>query len=571
MNHASAAVRLAVPAPRNTRKLLAGWLVVGLVLAACGQQDGSPLAPQSPGGASPPTLGAAAISPTDKQHQAADLGPPVARMSSPGTSFVATGAVTGNPIPFAPKPGPFANPVPPCDDCVFQALPIGFSFTFFGNTYSTFSISTNGFIGFGSNTLNGCCSGRPIPLNDDFNNIIAAAWTDLSSTYGGLISYETRGQAPNRYLVVAYQDVPWFGDEPAVSRVTSQIVLYEGSNTIEIHTTHQSTGHIYTQGVEDATGLFGAVVAGRSAANYGLVNDAVRFTTIGNFWTARAAAPVARQRPAVATLGGSLYLIGGLNAAGAAMAGVTAYTPGPNSWTSKAALPAARQGSSAAAIAGKIYLAGGNNSGGTLTRTLYVFNASTNRWASGPDLPLASGCGGAAAIGGKLYLFTGCTLLSSGTQVSTGLLHRYDPGTHLWTALHQAPAAHALGAVAAVGGKLYVAGGNNGSGASTAQVDVYDPATDSWTTVTSLPSPRVAAAGVGVAGRFLVIGGRTGSTYLGTVQLYDPFSGSWGTAAPMPTPRAGLGVGLISTDGRVYAVGGRNTSAALTTNQRYTP
>ena len=34
---------------------------------------------------------------------------------------------------------------------------------------------------------------------------------------------------------------------------------------------------------------------------------------------------------------------------------------------------------------------------------------------------------------------------------------------------------------------------------------------------------------------------------------------------------AGLGLALVSSDGRLYAVGGRNASNVLATNERYTP
>jgi hypothetical protein len=61
--------------------------------------------------------------------------------------------------------------------------------------------------------------------------------------------------------------------------VTSQVILYERRSAIEIHTTHQDAGHIYTQGVENADGTAAAFLSGRVAADYGLVNDAVRFAT----------------------------------------------------------------------------------------------------------------------------------------------------------------------------------------------------------------------------------------------------------------------------------------------------
>jgi N-acetylneuraminic acid mutarotase len=558
----------AIPAVR-VRLRQAALLTLGLAIGGCSQREETPFGPAA---MDPTEATVAAISPTDKERNAVDLGSPTASASSAsGTPSVTPAAATGSSIPFAPKPGPFAHSVSACDDCTFEGLPIGFSFTYFGNTYTTFNLSSNGFIGFTPGMPSGCCAGRTMPLNDGINNIIAAAWTDLYSSGGGGIFYETRGQAPNRFLVVAYQNLPWCC-EFGVNRVTTQIVLYEGSNAIEIHTTNQSVGHIYTQGVEDTNGFQAAFLSGRSAANYGLTSDAVRFTTSGNFWTARAPLPSARQGPGVVAVGGVLYAIGGLNSAGTALSSVVAYAPSSNSWTTKAALPSARQGGNGAvAISGRLYLAGGFNSAGTLTRTLYAYNPSTNSWAARATMPAASGCGGSAAIGGKLYVLTGCTLLSTGAQVSTELLHRYDPSTNTWTTLRQAPDAHFRPAVAAIGGRLYVAGGNTGSGATSGRLDMYDPATNTWTTLSAMPTARVAAAGAAVAGHLHVIGGRNGTTYLSTVEAYNPVTNSWGVRAAIPTARAGLGVSLISSDGRLYAVGGRNSTAVLAIHERYTP
>ena len=54
-----------------------------------------------------------------------------------------------------------------------------------------------------------------------------------------------------------------------------------------------------------------------------------------------------------------------------------------------------------------------------------------------------------------------------------------------------------------------------------------------------------------------------------TLEVYDPAANAWGTRPAMPTARAALGVGGVS--GLIYAVGGRNATAALATNDRFTP
>ena len=185
---------------------------------------------------------------------------------------------TATAIDFAPELGPFSNVVPLGDDQTSGLQPIGFEFAFFGIGYTEFNISSNGFMGFDAGMSNGCCSGRVIPSADGIDNIVAVAWTDLFPPGGGVISYETRGRAPRRRLIVSFEQLGWF-PEVGVNRVTAQVILYEQKNLIEIHTTNQSAGRTYTQGVENADGTLAAFLPGRVAANFGLTNDAVRFDT----------------------------------------------------------------------------------------------------------------------------------------------------------------------------------------------------------------------------------------------------------------------------------------------------
>ena len=71
----------------------------------------------------------------------------------------------------------------------------------------------------------------------------------------------------------------------------------------------------------------------------------------------------------------------------------------------------------------------------------------------------------------------------------------YDPQANAWTQLASMGTARRDHASAAVGGKLYVFGGNGIRGRlSTAEV--YDPASGSWAQGPSLTSARACAAAV---------------------------------------------------------------------------
>ncbi|MFK7799211.1 MAG: T9SS type B sorting domain-containing protein [Aureispira sp.] len=187
-----------------------------------------------------------------------------------------------SPIAYAPIAGTgtqVSNFTFSPDDGISGALPIGFAFDFFCNTYTQFVMSTNGFISFDLNAPNGCCSGDFIPDPSAFSphNLIALAWEDLNLT-GDALEYFTVGTAPNRILVVNYTTV---SHHPAPNNlpVTVQALLYETTNVIEIHTTTQPDANgIHTQGIENIDGTLGFAVPGRNAQQWTATNDAYRFT-----------------------------------------------------------------------------------------------------------------------------------------------------------------------------------------------------------------------------------------------------------------------------------------------------
>lgn len=182
-------------------------------------------------------------------------------------------------IPVAADPAPAGtHPKLGDDDNTTGLIDIGFDFRFFGNTYSQVNISTNGFVGFDAEMGNGCCSGELIPQDDFHNNMIAGLWSDLTPDASGRIWYGVTGSAPNRRFVVHYQNVS-FWRAGFTERLDVQIKLFESTNVIEIHSVVvPSDNHQHTQGIENATGTDAYFVPGRVAANFDLVNDAVRFT-----------------------------------------------------------------------------------------------------------------------------------------------------------------------------------------------------------------------------------------------------------------------------------------------------
>jgi subtilisin family serine protease len=289
---------------------------------------------------------------------------------------------------------------------------------------------------------------------------------------------------------------------------------------------------------------------------------------ISNVWQQRAPLSMPRRELALGAVNGAIYAIGGVKPSGT-VAGVAAYDPGTDTWSPKAPLPAARQaGDGAALIGGLLYVPGGYNTSNALTKSLYAYNPASDTWVTKASMPITSGCGASRSINGKLYVLTGCT---GPTSAPSGLLHRYDPGTNTWIARKAAPHAHRYPAAGVINGKLYVAGGNDGSSAATATLDVYDPASNTWTTKASMPTARRGgAAGAVIGGTLYVIGGRNAAgDYIRTVEAYTPATNTWETKASLPEARSGLGA--VASNGVIFAVGGRNSTSLLATNETYRP
>jgi len=165
------------------------------------------------------------------------------------TGIVALGIVTTTPARAVPSPGPDAFGYSSTeitntlrnisttgtfiglgDDQVSGAIPLGFNFDFYGNTYSQAYVSSNGFLAFNSDFNSGCCSGPFLPSNSNPSNLIAGFWNDLNLPQGN-IRYQTTGTAGSQQFVVGFYDVQHYSNGVPV---TFEMILFEGSNNIEL-------------------------------------------------------------------------------------------------------------------------------------------------------------------------------------------------------------------------------------------------------------------------------------------------------------------------------------------------
>jgi hypothetical protein len=137
------------------------------------------------------------------------------------------------------------------DDGGWQNIPIGFTYNFFGNNYSTLNIGTNGVIQFGAynaTSLGDYTYATAFPTVTEPTNIIAAAANDYYATVSGTIRYWTQGIAPTRVFVAEWNTVPGWTTNGSM---TVQVKLFETTGNVEVHVQNASSTNNKVVGLQN--------------------------------------------------------------------------------------------------------------------------------------------------------------------------------------------------------------------------------------------------------------------------------------------------------------------------------
>jgi hypothetical protein len=122
------------------------------------------------------------------------------------------------------------------DQNITPVLPIGFPFNFYGSTYSSIRIDSNGWLSFTATASAGAPSALPAAAAP--NALIAGLWFDANPSLNptGDVRYTTVGTSPNRKFIVNYIGIPYYSTAlaPYTDNVTFQIALNEVDNSVEV-------------------------------------------------------------------------------------------------------------------------------------------------------------------------------------------------------------------------------------------------------------------------------------------------------------------------------------------------
>jgi N-acetylneuraminic acid mutarotase len=233
-------------------------------------------------------------------------------------------------------------------------------------------------------------------------------------------------------------------------------------------------------------------------------------------WSRPTSLPVGLNHTQATAYGGDVYLAGGYLEGEAATSDFWRYDPARNAWTQLSPMGTSRGAAGTAVIGDRLYVADGAPQTFGLDdppapfKRLEVYDFVSERWSTGPDAPFAVHHVNAAALGGKLYLAGGRV----DHEASSGKFFRYDPLTEAWEVLPDLPLGptSSTGLVAA-GGKVVLIGGDDelgwedGSGWVTPTAWAFDPATNRWQRLPDLAVERHALAAAVAGGRIYAIGG----------------------------------------------------------------
>lgn len=240
----------------------------------------------------------------------------------------------------------------------------------------------------------------------------------------------------------------------------------------------------------------------------------------------------------------------------AVMAAQTAVIATPSdSWRAAASLESPRAGVMATVSDDLIYAAGGSG----LLAPIDEFDSydpETDSWQGLQALPKALERMGVAALGGRIYAAGGYTKESPTEPIAE--MWVYDPSGDVWTEAPKMPAPRANFSLTGADGKLYAV---SGTGEGAGQVTVFDPAKNGWRDIGDEPvDGRRGAAAVTLDHDIYLIGGVSDDGGMARVDIFDTESETWRKGPALPGARFGYAVAVV--DGAIHVAGGRASSDA---------
>jgi len=309
-------------------------------------------------------------------------------------------------------------------------------------------------------------------------------------------------------------------------------------------------------------------------------NAPIKAADSQNSWTASSPMPTPRGGLGLAVVSGKIYAIGGLTGDNQLVSTNEEYNPITNQWTSKMPMPTARTGFAIAVYQGKIFVIGGTVGNNGYVGNNEMYDPATNTWQTKASMPTPRSDLSANIIDDRIYLIGGKRYASVAPfHGETDINEVYDPSTDTWKTKSPIPTAVIGYGSVVLDKNIYIFGGSrvsstSGSALVVSNNQIYNSQTDAWSMAAALPDPASYGGAITTDGLMApvlayFIGGSISEQVSSKNQIFNPANNSWSYGDPMITPRSYLGLAVLNDI--IYAIGGFDGQAWLSTNEQYTP
>lgn len=172
------------------------------------------------------------------------------------------------------------------DDVWSSMIPLPFGFCFFGTTYNSILVGSNGIVSFDISTAGGVCPwpiSAGIPSTSYPRASIMGVYNDIDPRFGAStrsIKYSTIGTSPCRQFIVSFEGIDYYSSSCAGTYANYQIILNESTNIIDV----QIQNHNGCSSTNSGKGIIGIQDFGRTNAYAAPGRNAVTFTTANEAW-----------------------------------------------------------------------------------------------------------------------------------------------------------------------------------------------------------------------------------------------------------------------------------------------
>jgi N-acetylneuraminic acid mutarotase len=246
--------------------------------------------------------------------------------------------------------------------------------------------------------------------------------------------------------------------------------------------------------------------------------------------------PSWRYEFAAGVLDEKIYVVGGISLPSVwfPMRLVEVYDVKTDVWKTVAPYPKLVHHTGAVACMGKLYVVGGNGIRIYPRSSMFVYDPSEDSWMKKADLPTARGALGVVSLDNHIYAVGG----GINTR-AVNILEAYDPVADEWITR----------------GRIFVMGGYTGNRFNNLTAnEAYDPKTDMWEILAPLPYPVSGLAIAAIGGSIFIFGGEQGWAVSPEVHEYKIKENRWARRTDLPVARYALTATTVGD--KIHVIGG---------------